>query len=250
MSRKPIIGLTSNYGIDADYVPPRERAYLLAEYTDAVATAGGIPHVLPVPSDPNDDTLDQLLQSVDGLVLTGGYDLHPRNWGEEPHPKTIPMHPRREAFELALFRRADATRVPMLAICLGFQIAHVIRGGRLMQHVDDLPRNAPLVHYLPGDANAFHAVRVEPNSQLARIVGATEFEINSRHHQIVPLEHQGAGLQQVALSPDGLLEASEDFDGRFLLAIQWHPEDLYDRPEHLRLFQALVKAAAEQRCAR
>lgn len=240
---RPVIGVTSNFGLDPDYEPPRERAYLLAAYTDAVAAAGGIPHILPVPEEHDKATLDPLLESVDGLLLTGGYDLHPRHWEAALHPKTIPMHPRREAFELALFRRADAARIPMLAICLGFQIAHVARGGRLVQDIDDLRRTPALVHYLPKDANAFHAVQVERASQLARIVGATEFEVNSRHHQVVPVDHQGAGLRPAAFAPDGILEASEDVGDRFLLAVQWHPEDLYDRPEHLRLFAALVDAA-------
>lgn len=239
----PVIGLTSNFGLDSDSGPPRLRSYLLAAYTDAVFAAGGVPHSLPVPLQYDEAGLDALLESVDGLLLTGGYDLHPRHFDQPLHPKTHLMHERRDVFELDLFRRADAGGVPILAICLGFQIAHVARGGRLIQHVDDLDLRPTITHHLPKDRNAFHAVRIEPTSRLAEVVGATAIEVNSRHHQIVDTQHPGTDLRPVAYAPDGIVEASENCDGRFLLAVQWHPEDLTDRPEHLRLFEALVEAS-------
>ena len=239
----PIIGVSSNFGLDMDADPPRERSYLLAAYTDAVFAGGGTPHPFPIPPKYDDALLDTLLAGFDGLMFTGGFDLHPRHFGEPVHPKTHPLHERRDQFEMDLYRRAEAGGIPILAICLGFQTAHVARGGRLIQHIDDLDLSPKITHYLPGDRNAFHAVRIEPGSRVAEVVGATEIEVSSRHHQIVDARRQGPGLRPVAWAPDGVLEASEDCDGRFLLAVQWHPEDLTDRPEHLRLFAALVEAA-------
>jgi putative glutamine amidotransferase len=241
----PLIGVTCSYGLDKGYTPPRERATLLAAYTEAVFAAGGIPLPLPVPRMHDDARLDALLAGVQGLLFTGGYDVSPERYGESLHPKTETMHPVRERFEFDLFRRADERRIPIFAICLGFQVAHVARGGRLIQHVDDLGLAPAIAHHQPDGANAFHAVRVEPDTQLMKIVGARDFEVNSRHHQAVDAQHTGRGLRPAGWSPDGLLEASEDCEGRFLLAVQWHPEDLVDRPEHLRLFESLVAEARE-----
>ena len=243
---RPIIGVSSNFGLDKQSDPPRRQSYLLATYTDAIFAAGGIAMPLPVPPEHDEDLIDEMLSAVNGLLFTGGLDLHPRHWDAALHSTTKPLHPRRDGFELDLFSRADARRLPILAICLGFQVAHVARGGQLCQHVDDLNLTPATTHHLPHERSAFHNVRIAPQSSLAAVVGTTEIEVNSRHHQVVPVEHQGTGLQPVAHAPDGVLEASEDCDGRFLLAVQWHPEELCDRPEHLRLFEALVAAAQTQ----
>lgn len=245
MSR-PIIGISCSLELVRDLDPPRWQANLQTAYFEAVYAGGGLPHLLPVPAAADDATLDELLDSIDALLLTGGDDLSPDAYGATPHPRTKTMPAQRNAFELGLFRRADLRRVPMLAICLGFQIAHVVRGGRLCQHVDDLELTPPIVHYRPRDASAYHDVRVAAESQLARVVGSTAFEVNSRHHQVIDLQQPGAGLKPVAWSPDGVLEASEDCADRFLLAVQWHPENLVDRVEHRRLFEALTEAGRQR----
>lgn len=235
---RPVIGLTTSF-LETGDKPPRLRTYLNAAYTDAVFAAGGIPQPVPIPPRPDQDLLDALLACYDGLIFTGGYDLHPTHYGEALHPKADLMHERRNAFEVALFRRADAAQKPILAICLGHQVAHVARGGKLVQHVDDLKLAPPIAHHSEGGAGV-HGVRIAADSLLARIVGKTEIEVNSRHHQAIDTAHPGIGLRAVATSPDGLLEASEAIDNPFLLTVQWHPEDMIDRPEHLALFEALV----------
>ncbi len=248
---KPVIGVTSNFGLDHDADPPRERSYLLAAYSEAVFAAGGMPHPLPVPGSYDGTRLDEMLATIDGLLLTGGFDLHPHHYGDTVHARANLLHVKRDRFEVDLFRAADACRIPMFAICLGMQVAHVVRGGRLHQHVDELGLEPMVVHHLPGDRNAFHPVRVESDARLARILGRPELEVSSRHHQIIDPQQPARGLRPAAWAPDGVLEASEDFsDGRFLLAVQWHPEDIFDRPEHLALFAAHVEAAAAWRTAR
>jgi putative glutamine amidotransferase len=241
---RPLIGVTSSFGSNKE-TPPREQAHVLAGYTDAIFIAGGLPLCMPVPPHYDDALLDDILSRYAGLMFIGGFDLDPRRFGEEPHPRTQLMHPRRDAFEVHLFRRADARRIPLFGICLGHQLAHVARGGRLIQHIDDLPLTPAVCHHLTTEENAFHDIEIEPESQLAKIVGGTRLEVNSRHHQIVAGTHLGRGLRTVATSADGVVEASEDCDNRFLLTVQWHPEDLLDRPEHLALFAALVEAAAD-----
>jgi len=238
---RPRIGVTS--GFHFDQREHRLRAYLDAAYADAIFAAGGIPWPVPVPPTHDGALLDELLAGCDGLVFTGGPDLDPRSYGDQQHPKTEPLHERRGAFELDFFRRADAARVPILAICLGHQVAHVARGGGLVQHVDDLPRQPALPHTRPDTESAYHEVEVAADSRLARVLGLTRLEVNSRHHQVVAPQRPGRGLRTVALAADGVLEGSEDCDGRFLLTVQWHPENLCDRPPHRALFEALVSEA-------
>lgn len=244
MSRRPLIGITSSFTEVAAAGPgskPRLRAQLNASYTDSVIAAGGAPVVFPVPPTPDAALIDDLLSRVDGVLFTGGDDLDPRHYGESKHPEAELLHERRDAFDLALFRRADAIRKPIFCICLGFQVAHVARGGALIQHIPDLDLTPKQNHRL--EAPDTHPVRVEPGSYLSYLVGGTQIDVNSRHHQGVDPKRQGRGLRSVATAPDGLVEASEDMEQRFLLAVQWHPEDMTDRREHLCLFQALVEAA-------
>lgn len=244
--KRPVIGITSNFGPAVDETP-REQSCLLAGYSDGIFLGGGLPLPLPVPSEYDDEILAELVACCDGLLFTGGFDLHPHRFDEPPHPKTILLHGRREPFEMDFFRVADAAGLPLMGVCLGQQVAHLARGGRLIQHVDDLNLSPNVTHHLPRDANAFHDVRIEPDSRLAQIIGATTLEVASRHHQVVDPAHQGAGLRTVAMAPDGVIEASEDCDGRFLLTVQWHPEDILERPQQVALFAALVEEADKHR---
>ena len=122
---RPRIGLTCSYVADPAADPQRERLSLNAAYFDAVYAAGGTPLPLPVPPRTDSAACDTLLAAIDGLIFTGGADVNPRLYGEPRHPKTEAMHARRDAFEVELFRRADAARVPIFAICLGFQVSCV-----------------------------------------------------------------------------------------------------------------------------
>ena len=255
----PRIGITCRYQPAGDVRPAsgdrppnphRDQLTLASAYYDIFFELGAVPVPLALPPRAERRWLEGLLDSIDALLLTGGRDLPPRLYTlEPPHEQTKVMHDRRAAFEPALFRLADARRLPVLAICLGHQLVHVVRGGRLIQHIPDLKRERGLRHLCTpveprGKVCRGHHVRIEQDSHLARIVGATELETNSRHHQAVDPQHQGRGLRPVAWSSDGILEASEDFsDGRFLLTVQWHPEDLTDIPAHRALFAALVEAA-------
>lgn len=240
--QRPLIGVTTSFGTMPDN-PSRLRSYLNAAYTDAVLAAGGLPMPLPVPPAFDDALLSDLIRRIDGLLFTGGPDLNPRHYGQTRHERTEVLHERRDAFDIALFAAADRSRIPVLSICLGCQIASVARGGCLVQHVDDLKRPSPVEHYKPDHSPAWHEVTVDPESRLAKIVGALRFEVNSRHHQIVDRRQVGGRLKPVAFAPDGIVEAVEDMKDRFMLAVQWHPEDLIDRAEHLRLFEALVREA-------
>ncbi len=242
---RPIIGITANFEYNG-LEPSRLQSCLLAQYTDAVCAGGGVPLVLPVPLRPDAAMLDAMLDACDGLLLSGGRDIDPARYGVcAKHPRTEVLHPRHAEFLFELFARADARRTPTLAICLGHQVVHVARGGRLWQHVDDVRLTPAVVHHLAIDDDAFHEVAVTPGSRLADVLGCERLEANSRHHQAVDPRCAGHGLRHVAFAPDGVLEASEDTNGRFLITVQWHPESLIDRRPHLALFEALAQAARD-----
>lgn len=242
---RPVIGVTTSFALRGD--PQREQAYLNASYTDAVYAAGGLPQPIAVPTRFDEALLQDILAVYDGVIFTGGLDLDPAVYGETPHPRSETLHPRRNAFEIALFRAADAQRIPILAICLGHQVAHVARGGRLIQHVPDFTGPEGLQHARPDHSSAFHDVAIAADSRLAKVMGMERVEVNSRHHQAVQPERLGAGLRTVARAADGIVEASEDMRDRFLLTVQWHPEDIADRGEQLCLFETLMVEARRRR---
>lgn len=219
----------------------KERVTVPSVYTHAVARAGGLPVLLPPVA--GEGAVEGLLAIADGLVLIGGADYAPELYGREAHPKTKLVARRRMAFDVALARAAAASGVPTLGVCGGAQLLNVALGGTLIQHIPDEVAGA-LVHTRSGDDERFHPVEVEAGSRLAAVVGEGALEVNTSHHQAI--EAPAPGLRVVARAPDGVIEAVEGAEGAFLLGVQWHPERLAGRPEHLALFGALVTAAREQ----
>ena len=197
-------------------------------YVKAVQRAGGVPVILPV-VDPND--VDALLDAVDAVVITGGRDLDPATYGQTPHPQLGPIDPVRDASDIAMARAVVTRNQPTLAVCRGIQILNVTLGGTLHQHVDDHMR---LDQY---NLDA-HTVTIEPDSRLAQIVGTESLGVNTLHHQV--LDQLGAGVRAVARNEQGHVEGIEIDGASNVLGVQWHPEFLRHRPDHLALFQQLV----------
>ncbi|HMQ16457.1 MAG TPA: gamma-glutamyl-gamma-aminobutyrate hydrolase family protein [Phycisphaerae bacterium] len=223
--------------------PPRPRSLLNADYSDAIYEAGGLPWPVALPPAADDALIDELLSRCRGVLLTGGDDLHAGHFGQAQHPACEVLHERRDRFEMALSRRLRAASHPVLAICLGCQVTNVVHGGSLLQHLDDVARTVAVQHRGAGGGDAFHAIRVEPGSRLAKIMGGTHFEVNSRHHQALDVARAAGALRPVAFAPDGVIEAVEAPGPRFVVGVQWHPENIRDRAEQARLFRALVEAA-------
>lgn len=225
-----------------DGVSPR--SYIRHTYYDAIWAAGGNP-VLIAPI-VEEAFLDHWVSEVDGLVLTGGDDLDPALYGATPHPKNVHSAPRRQAFDLALTRRALERGVPLLGICAGLQTLNVALGGDLIQDIPSLVPEALCHHTHDPRRPAEHEVRIEPGSRLASLLGGAERIVaNSAHHQSVG--RVGRGLRAVAFAPDGVVEgierAQSNGDEPLCVAVQWHPERIIDREPHLRLFCELVAAA-------
>ena len=231
---RPPIGITTGYQPEE-----RPRVSLPGDYVESILLAGGLPILLP-PVD--EEAVGLLLDQVAGILLTGGPDVDPAAYGEGPHPETKLLHPRRSRFELALARLAAHRGVPLMGICLGCQVLNVALGGTLYQHLPE--QLASSVCHSAGEPSqrTHHSVHIAQDSGLARILGTTDLEVNSSHHQAI--REVAPPLRAVAWSADGVVEAAEAGDERFLLAIQWHPENLAaELPQHLALFAALVEAA-------
>jgi putative glutamine amidotransferase len=185
-----------------------------------------------------------LLDRVDGIVLSGGPDIHPDAYGAAPHPELGPTEPPLDAFELALARAADERDVPILAICRGAQLFNVARGGSLHQHLPDVVGDG-VTHRQPGaPGEPVHDVTVAAGSRLAAILGRRHAHVNSFHHQAVDV--LGERLAVTARADDGTVEAFEAVDRSFVVGVQWHAECLVDREEQAALFGAFVDACAER----
>ena len=233
----PAVALTATTEVIRDVL----RTRLNAAYTDAARAAGLRPFILPVlrPAD-----ADDMLDGIDGLILTGGEDVAPARYGEPPHPALGEVHAGRDEFELALVRAARARGIPTFAICRGVQIANVALGGTLVQ---DIPTEwgKPLPHESgAGRGDRTHAVTLARGSKLASACGAPEITVNSMHHQA--LAGVASGLAATAHAPDGVIEGVEwSGDYWWMLGVQWHPEELVHTPEpwDRALFAAFADAA-------
>jgi putative glutamine amidotransferase len=219
-----------------------ERAAVNAAYVHSVVRAGGIPLVLPHLM--GADHAARALEACEALVLTGGEDVDPARYGARPSQALGTADRARDAFELALFAAARERGLPVLGICRGIQLINVAMGGTLWQ---DLPSERPgSVNHDPGgprDART-HVVRLAPDSRVADALGVAVLRPNSFHHQ--GIRELATGLVATGWSEDGLIEAVETKgDDGWLLAVQWHPEEMHadqTAPEP-GLFAALVAAA-------
>lgn len=231
-----LVGVTATTEVIRDAL----RVRVNATYTNALRKVGLIPLVIPPLSTAE---AAAVLDGLAGLVVTGGEDVDPSRYGETPHP-TVEAHDARDESEIALILEARRRRLPTLAICRGIQVVNVALGGTLVQ---DIPSQTPtnLDHDPKADRDdRVHMVRVEPSSRLATALGTECLTTNSFHHQA--LAHVANGLRACAYAEDGIIEGAESADPDWwMLAVQWHPEELIDAPEpwDRNLFQAFARAA-------
>jgi putative glutamine amidotransferase len=244
---KPVIGVTPDFNAgDRKDMGGREPTYFLrARYIRAIEELGGIPLILPLVAEPA--ARRRLLDGVDGLLLTGsGPDLPPSLYGEKQRYKFPLVSERRADFELEVIRQARLRDLPLLGICGGMQAVNVACGGSLFQDIPAQVTSAMDHRQKTKAIYVSHAVSVAPKSLLRKVVARETLMVNSSHHQSV--KTVAPSLIASAVSPDGIIEAIESPTHRFLLAIQWHPEFLFDRYEvHRRLFEALLRAARRTR---
>jgi putative glutamine amidotransferase len=218
------------------------------DYVSGVEQAGGIPVVLPPLAVDPGGAAEAMVRGLDGLLLSGGTDLHPEAYGQEPHPALAETIPERDAFEFEMFSAALEAGIPVFGICRGMQLMNVALGGTLYQ---DLPAQFGDhgVDHRQMDPKWVprHGVELDPGSRIAGFSGTSHMAVNSYHHQAV--KSLSDGLVAVAHSGDGLVEAleSRDFRERWLIGVQWHAEAMRGSSEYgaaqRSLFEAHVEAA-------
>ena len=231
---RPLIGISS-YGRAGS----RLSFSVPCDYVDAVRAAGGIPVILP----PIDGDVTEALRAMQGLILSGGGDIDPAEYGQAAHATNYDINPERDRFELALARAALAQGdLPMLCICRGMQVLNVAIGGDLVQHIPDR-FGEDLLHRHPERKAIPHVVEMESGCTLAGIACERALTVQSWHHQAV--DRVGCGLRAVAWAPDGVVEAVESTTHAFVVGVQWHPEiDARQDRSAQRLFETFVKTAA------
>jgi gamma-glutamyl-gamma-aminobutyrate hydrolase PuuD len=234
---RPIVGITS-YVQEARWGVWRSPAALIPmAYVRAIEHAGGRPLLVP----PSEDGVEETLGALDGILFSGGSDLDPQTYGQEPHPATDGIVPERDRAELALLAAALERDMPVLAVCRGSQVMNVARGGDLLQHLPDVVGDEKHKH-TPG-VFADHDVDLEGGTRLQTLLGERA-PVKSHHHQ--GFGRIGDGLHVAARAEDGIVEAIEDPTRRFALGVLWHPEE----GEDFALFQALVEEARAYRASR
>jgi putative glutamine amidotransferase len=212
---------------DSDY------CQLPENYYQAVRRAGGLPIILPSITDKK--TISELLGLIDGLVFSGGDDIHPSVYGEKILPKTNLILKTKQQFDFELVRQAWRKRIPTLGICYGSQLMNVALGGTLIQ---DIKRDLSL------DSHSFtkHRLYILETSLLYNIIRKTTINVNSLHHQAI--RETGKNLRINARSDDGLIEGIESTRlGQFFIGVQWHPEKIKNTPESKSLFKELIRQA-------
>jgi putative glutamine amidotransferase len=241
---RPVIGICSALEHARWSVWDQEAFLTPRGYVDAVQRAGGIALLVP-PDELLEHQPDEILDLLDGLILAGGADIDPGQYGAEPHPATNGSVVERDTFEIALARRALERDIPILGICRGMQLMNVAAGGTLNQHVPESHGHEDHRRSPGSFDNADHDVRLEPDSLAARAAGETRHGTKSHHHQ--GIEELGAGLKVTGWADlDDLPEAIEAPDKRFALGVQWHPE----ADELSPVIEAFVREAGQDAAAR
>jgi len=232
---KPIIGITPYMGVD-------ESAYTFSpDHVKAIMQAGGMPVILPYLVE--DVDVQQIAMSIDGLYMTGGDDIDPTFFGEEPHRNLGPIIPARDVFEVKVTKEILRQKKPILGVCRGSQILNIAVGGDMYQdiyaqHEDELLQHA---QHAP-TSHGSHFVKVLEGSLLHRITGAGQLRVNSRHHQAN--RHVPESFQVSGIASDGVVEAIESKEHLFVLGLQWHPENMISVADDasLKVYQTFVQA--------
>ena len=244
-TRRPVIGIPCSIYPDSWFTPANGNA---VSYLRALEAAGAIPLLIHLTRD--DEVLDAHYARCDALLLAGGEDVSPSCYGAAPHPKLGKTNPEQDEVEIALARRAAADALPILGICRGVQLLNVALGGTLYQDI---------LAELPGAVNhdesterrdmshLAHPIALAPDSWLAGRLGAREIVVNTLHHQA--LRALSPALHVAGRAPDGVVEAVEGTGPGFVVGVQCHPEELWQRadPRWARVFEGFVAAARQRR---
>lgn len=243
---RPVIGIPARSVVDSNN--GFRYSGIPLTYSNAVERAGGAPVLIPLQL--SEDTLRAIYSRIDALLLAGGVDVHPKEFGEEIEPFCGEIDTSRDETELRVTRWALNDGRPIFGICRGIQMLNVAAGGSLYQDIPSQLETDLSHSYRTGDPYNLraHSIEFDPTSRMAQVFGATKMDVNSLHHQ--SLKGVAPGLRVIARAPDGVVEAVESADDRFIIGVQFHPELLDDDERMAKLFKAFVDSARQDRARR
>lgn len=239
---KPLIGISTNISIlESGTFAGQKRIYIHQDYVTAIVKAGGIPLLLPLHDSP--DIMKAQIQSVDGILFSGGQDIHPLHYKEEPKSCLEEVCVDRDFYELEILKCAHLLNKPILGVCRGLQLLNVAFGGTLYQDIERQFPTFPSQHSQKSEKSAAtHTVNVVPHTRLYSIFESETLLTNSFHHQAV--KDLAPDFFINAQAKDGIIEGIEKKGSSFILGVQWHPEMMAEKhPIMLKLFSAFVAAA-------
>lgn len=228
---KPIIGITMSENVGESVVK--------VLYSEAIVKAGGVPIYLP---SEGIDHIDTFVAKIDGLLLTGGEDVDPTHYGEDPHYGLGTVTPKRDLFELRLVKAVLQSNKPILGICRGMQVINIVAGGSLYQDLFHQHKKPIIQHNQRAPVHhASHFIELEKDSLLQKIMDENSIKVNSFHHQAV--KDVPSPFIVSARTSDGVIEAIESEQHKFVIGVQWHPEALRDRYSS-KLFTQFIKESS------
>ena len=242
MRRRPVIGIAMQT-LPANPGGELPNCWIMGQrYVETLRISGAVPWLIPLL--PHDlETMESIFERLDGIFLTGGVDVDPSRYGEDRHPRCGRTDPDRDAIELMLLKHAVSQKLPVLAVCRGIQILNVACGGTLYQDVSAQLPSAMKHDFFPtieqpSRSYLAHRVEVATGTRLGDLLGVASAPVNSMHHQAV--KTLAPGLRASAFAPDGIIEAAEGTGDQFMVAVQWHPEELVEtQPGMKRIFESL-----------
>ena len=240
---KPIIGISGSIIInDGGIFPGYRRSYVNDDFIDSVIQNGGFPYIIHFNED--EEVVKEQLLNVQGLILSGGHDVDPHNYGEEPKQKLGDIWPERDKFDMRLLKLAEENGIPVLGICRGAQIINVYHGGTLYQDLSY--RKEKTLKHSQGQTPTLltHTVKTVAGTKIADLLGKKEMQTNSFHHQLI--KDVADDFKVSARCVDGVVEAIENKDAS-VIAVQWHPEMLHRVvPYQNNLFKYIIDNAKKK----
>ncbi|MDX9850592.1 MAG: gamma-glutamyl-gamma-aminobutyrate hydrolase family protein [Anaerolineaceae bacterium] len=236
----PIIGITSGKEHSDTGL---QKICLIDQYVHAILESGGLPFIIPPDISPQ--SVDAIMDHVDGILITGGGDIETKRFNGQDHPRVYGVDTNRDNLEIAIVNAAVSNPKPILGICRGVQIMNVALGGDLFTDIEDQKKDALKHDWFPGYPRdrISHAVEIRSGSLLNKIFDISSVEVNSLHHQAI--RNLSTALTATAFAPDGLIEAVEIGSHPFFVGVQWHPEWLFSSETTQKLFKTFINATME-----
>lgn len=236
-----IVGISGSIIVDEGGIfPGYRRSYVNEDYVSSVINNGGIPFILPLTTD--ESIIETYVEKIDALILSGGHDVYPINYKEEPLQKLGEVYPDRDYFDFKLLEYAIKKDIPILGICRGFQIINVYNGGSLYQDLSYRSENTFKHNQGHSSDLVTHTITIKKDTKLFSLIEKEKILVNSFHHQV--LNKIGDGLEVSAKAEDGVVEAIEHKNYKFMLGVQWHPEMLHKKEKLMNnIFKELIEQA-------